>query len=452
MSQPPLVSIVIPSYKPEFFEQTLKSALGQTYSNCQVIVIDNCPNEQIHDICKRYPTVMYQRGYFTRGRNITTAYYSGAGKYIKPLFDDDILHPFCIEYFVRALEARPDVAFIYSASAVIDKENGRIKNRKRFDGHRLMSQSQFLAQIFMQPTNPVGEMSTIMFPREVLWKAGVYLDSLGQHFIRGLGDIATHINLSFHGTVLYLDEELSYFRKDPEHLSNSHPDFNPDLGYGFSDYFELLIACDELGLIDFMDYTQLNVGYYNLVHYYSEYFPQITTSFQSLKHYVFQKYGVDVGFISKIKEENSISVDFQANKLLNAEASIASEAAVSAIDVFVNGNNLIAQNQLEKAQQLYEDWLEQYPTASNRHNIYHALGLLFVQKGHIEEAKKAFEQALQIMPTFYKSRFSLAEQLIKLNQIVDAQKMLHILRSPNSNLQNQNPAMYEAVTALLATI
>jgi glycosyltransferase involved in cell wall biosynthesis len=47
----PLVSIVIPSYKPEFFEQTLRSALGQTYPNIQVLVLDNCPDEGIKNIC-----------------------------------------------------------------------------------------------------------------------------------------------------------------------------------------------------------------------------------------------------------------------------------------------------------------------------------------------------------------------------------------------------------------
>ena len=84
----PKVSIVIPSYKPGHFEQCLRSAIGQTYPNIEIMVSDNCPTEEIRDICARYPQVIYQRNVAIREDNLLSCFYSGKGQYIKPLFDD----------------------------------------------------------------------------------------------------------------------------------------------------------------------------------------------------------------------------------------------------------------------------------------------------------------------------------------------------------------------------
>ena len=51
----PLVSILIPTYnKPEFFEQALCSALGQTYQNIEVIVCDNSTDGRTERLIQCY--------------------------------------------------------------------------------------------------------------------------------------------------------------------------------------------------------------------------------------------------------------------------------------------------------------------------------------------------------------------------------------------------------------
>ena len=85
----PKVSIVIPSYKAVHFEACLRSAIGQSYLNTEILVSDNCPTEDIKEICARFPGVIYQRSSVLREDNVLSALYSGKGVYIKPLFDDD---------------------------------------------------------------------------------------------------------------------------------------------------------------------------------------------------------------------------------------------------------------------------------------------------------------------------------------------------------------------------
>jgi cellulose synthase/poly-beta-1,6-N-acetylglucosamine synthase-like glycosyltransferase len=76
----PKVSIVIPSYKAEHFEQCLRSAIGQTYPNTEILVSDNCPLDAIRDICARFPGVIYQRNSVIREANVMSAFFTAKGE------------------------------------------------------------------------------------------------------------------------------------------------------------------------------------------------------------------------------------------------------------------------------------------------------------------------------------------------------------------------------------
>ncbi|MBV5323971.1 MAG: hypothetical protein J0626_01200, partial [Rhodospirillaceae bacterium] len=69
--------------------------------------------------------MIYQRNPVTGPDNVLASLYSGRGQLIKPLFDDDILHPFCVERMVAVMQADPRVELAFSASQVIDIDNQR---------------------------------------------------------------------------------------------------------------------------------------------------------------------------------------------------------------------------------------------------------------------------------------------------------------------------------------
>lgn len=247
----PKVSIVIPSYKAEHFEQCLRSAVGQTYPNIEIIVSDNCPTEAIRDICARFPGVIYQRNSAIRCANLLAAFYSGKGELIKPLFDDDILHPFCIERMVAVTQSHPDVELVFSSSQVIDARNLRVETRRPYQESGRIGGLEMHRNMVLGMRNFVGEFSTILFRRDKLWQiAPNQLFSLGGHdCTNGLADLAAYINLVAGGAAFYIDEELSYFRRDPVLQSNSNPNANPNFGYCFSDYIDLLPASHRIDAI-----------------------------------------------------------------------------------------------------------------------------------------------------------------------------------------------------------
>lgn len=247
----PKVSIVIPSYKPRHFEQCLRSAIGQTYPNTEILVSDNCPTEEIRDICARFPGVIYQRCAVVRDGNIHAAFFSGKGEYIKPLFDDDILHPFCVERMVAAIQSKPSVQMVFSASQVIDASNLRTETRRPYQASGSMPGRELHRSMILGMRNFIGEFTTVMFTREKLWQVGHHnlFRMAGHDCTRGLSDVSAYCNLVEGGDVFYVDEELSYFRRDPNLQSESNPAVNKNFGYCFSDYFDLVMASHRLGVI-----------------------------------------------------------------------------------------------------------------------------------------------------------------------------------------------------------
>lgn len=247
----PLVSIVIPSYKAAHFEQCLRSAIGQTYPNLSITVSDNCPTEAIRDICAKYPQVIYQRNTALREQNVLGAFFSAKGDLIKPLFDDDILHPFCVERMVAAMNQEPDAQLVFSASQVINIDNQRTSTRRPYEASGSISGRDLQRSMVIGMRNVIGEFSSLMFRRERLWQIGSgRLFHYGSWDCSlGLADVAAYFNLMRDGSVFYIDEELSYFRHDERLESNSNPTSNPNFGYCFSDYIDLAIESQQTGVI-----------------------------------------------------------------------------------------------------------------------------------------------------------------------------------------------------------
>ncbi|SDH50118.1 MULTISPECIES: glycosyltransferase family A protein [unclassified Duganella] len=278
----PLVSIVIPSYKAAHFEQCLRSAIGQTYPRIEILVSDNCPTEAIRDICAKYPQVIYQRNTAIRDKNVLGSFFSGKGDLIKPLFDDDILHPFCVERMVATMNMDPGVQLVFSASQVINVDNERTETRRPYEVSGSMSGRDMQRSMVIGMRNVIGEFSSIMFRRDRLWEIGTkglfHYGAWDCTF--GLADVAAYFNLAQDGTVFYIDEELSYFRHDQRLESNSNPSVNPNFGYCFSDYIDLAVESQLAGVISNEELVALRDTVDGVAARLSGVFPMVATSQQ----------------------------------------------------------------------------------------------------------------------------------------------------------------------------
>src|SRR5277367_2788041 len=106
MSEPALVSIIVPCYNAErFLVETLESAFVQSYQCTEIIVVDDGSTDRSAEIIRSYGNRV--RGDFGPNRGASAARNRGTvlarGEFIQYLDADDLLPPGAIERRVNVL-------------------------------------------------------------------------------------------------------------------------------------------------------------------------------------------------------------------------------------------------------------------------------------------------------------------------------------------------------------
>jgi len=125
------VSIIIPVYNSEIFlRDSLESALQQTYSNIEIICIDDGSTDKSPEILKQYSdkvTIFTQKN-----QGLASALNTGikemTGKWFKWFSPDDILYPQTIEILVKKANELGGNYIIYSNWEIIDENNHHLRN------------------------------------------------------------------------------------------------------------------------------------------------------------------------------------------------------------------------------------------------------------------------------------------------------------------------------------
>ncbi|MGB7802168.1 glycosyltransferase [Buttiauxella sp.] len=226
MAYPALVSIIIPAYKSMWFEQTLTSSIAQDYPLCEIIVSDDCPNESIGEIVRRYQdnsphTIRYFRNQPALGDvgNYERCFRESQGKYIKLFSDDDVLEPTCISKLVAAIEAHDDVRIATSRRQRIDASGDTapdiLATASPVAQASILHGRDIIAFQTRQVINFIGEPCTVLMYRDDILALMATEDGLfsvkGEvmHFLEDL-TMFTHVFRNAH--LAYLPEVLSYFR------------------------------------------------------------------------------------------------------------------------------------------------------------------------------------------------------------------------------------------------
>lgn len=218
----PLVTIMIPTYnRPEYFEIALKSALGQTYRNLEIVVSDDSDNDLTERLIQKYLQTDNRIKYFHH-KNFTFfdnwewmyEYNNPKAEYINYLMDDDVFALDKIEKMIYYYLNMEGITLVTSYRQIIDSDgrylnNDPLLNRwtnevKRFDGNVI---GRF---ILMNLVNIVGEPTTVLVRKKYLkdnyygWKK-IPIEHV-------LADYPTWLNLLSQGDVVYIPETLSFFR------------------------------------------------------------------------------------------------------------------------------------------------------------------------------------------------------------------------------------------------
>lgn len=128
----PLVSVLLPSYNHEgYVEEAILSVINQTYSNIQLIVVDDGSTDRSPEIISRLQ-YLYGFEYYHQSNQglistLNTLGEKAKGKYISLFSSDDVYHENKIDVLVKYLENNPEYSMVYSKIALMDSDSNIFK-------------------------------------------------------------------------------------------------------------------------------------------------------------------------------------------------------------------------------------------------------------------------------------------------------------------------------------
>ena len=168
----PLVTLMIPNRNhSRYLGQCIESALGQTYRPIDVVVLDNCSDDDSIETASRY----IDRGVRVckNPLNIINASYDvlvalTESDYLMLLCADDLLKPAFVESCVRVMEQHPRVGYVHCERDYIDTQ-GNVTELDPFYNCSFIAPGESALPIYM--LTDVAQPAQCLFRRTVFERA-----------------------------------------------------------------------------------------------------------------------------------------------------------------------------------------------------------------------------------------------------------------------------------------
>lgn len=245
----PKASIIVPAYNAtKTLPETMNSLLSQTCRDYEIILVDDGSTDGTTEMAQSYsanPRV-YVRHQTNRGlagaRNSGIA--AARGDYIGFCDADDLWLPQKLQLHIDHLEASPDLAISYSASALIDEQGQRLRVAQK---PRLRGVTP--AHVFKR--NPIGNGSSVVARRSALrdiafrphfetQRDWVFDETFRQSEdiecwlrlmlstdwqIEGIADMLTEYRISKSGLSASIEQQLASWERMVAKLTHLNPEF-----------------------------------------------------------------------------------------------------------------------------------------------------------------------------------------------------------------------------------
>lgn len=222
MASDPAVSVCVPLYqKRAYIGDTVRSVLDQTFTDFELVVLDNASRDGSGDVVKSFddPRIVLRRNDETVSGtdNFNRVVAFSRAPLVKVLPADDLIHPTCLERQVAAFDATPGLAMVTCRQHMID-DSGAVVARDRClrtpDLVGVQDKPTVLRRVVRHGGNPIGNPGNVLFRRSAFDAAGGF--PTDEDFFTA--DVSMWLRLLDHGRYLGLPETLTSFRID----SGSH--------------------------------------------------------------------------------------------------------------------------------------------------------------------------------------------------------------------------------------
>lgn len=204
-----LVSIIMPSYNTgRFIKESIESVLAQTYSNWELIIIDDCSPDNTDDIVAPYlidSRIRYIKNDKNSGAAVSRnrALREAKGKWIAFLDSDDLWHP---EKLERQIQFMQDQGHHFSYTNYIEIDERSAPNGKKVTGPKRITKQGMYNYCW-------PGCLTVMYDAE-------YIGLVQISDIKKNNDYAMWLKVCKKSNCYLLDEMLAKYRKRGGSISN----------------------------------------------------------------------------------------------------------------------------------------------------------------------------------------------------------------------------------------
>jgi glycosyltransferase involved in cell wall biosynthesis len=145
----PKVSILIPVYnRKEYIAECIQSALDQTFTDFEIIVVDNASNDGTWEICQQFEAKDQRLRIFRNNinigpvRNWLACVERAQGEFGKILFSDDLMFPTFIEHTLPYLE-NTEVGFVSTATWIGSEIENRVVRYLNSNEEQILSSERY---------------------------------------------------------------------------------------------------------------------------------------------------------------------------------------------------------------------------------------------------------------------------------------------------------------------
>jgi len=230
----PLVSIIITTYNhANYIPKAIHSCLNQTYSNFEVIIIDDGSTDDTKIIMESFPNIIY---YYQNNAGLSNARNSGVsvanGKYVLFLDADDWLFPRAIETNLKYHLQNDDLAFVSGNHFKIFITDNYIRYYEF-----LVKENHYL---HLLKGNYIGMHATVMYNKEIFNELSF------DPFLRTCEDYDMYLRIAKNHKVLHHTEFIAAYRLHSSNMSINYKQMLKDSLHVLSRQLDGLKTKDEL--------------------------------------------------------------------------------------------------------------------------------------------------------------------------------------------------------------
>lgn len=224
-SPEPLVSVIVPNFNhARYVRQRIDSVLAQTFSDFELILLDDCSTDNSPDILLAYRNHPAVSQVLLNTRNSGSPFLQwekgirlARGRYVWIAESDDATDPDFLKVSVEQLERHPEARLCITGSHVIDSDGKPLPmefDQWEEDGEAVIYPSREYLQTHMLKINSVYNASMAVFRREGA------LEALCPEFLRMhyCGDWLFWTEQIRKGAIIEIHRKLNFFRK---HIANT---------------------------------------------------------------------------------------------------------------------------------------------------------------------------------------------------------------------------------------